>query len=168
MGDRNSRNALTIIFAGIAAGTLSTLAQLLLWAAAGEDAWTLLLRDAGLTAALLPGQAAPAPSVGFDTGTMLAATDIHFALSIAYAALLLPIAKRLAFTPSMFAGAGFGAALYFVNLHGFTFIFPWFTQARGGITLAAHLAFGIAVMLTYRWLGVSAARAARDGQRLRC
>ena len=159
---------MTIIFAGIAAGTLSTLAQVLLWAAAGEDAWTLLLRDARLAAALLPGGSAPSPSDGFDARIILAATGIHFALPIAYAALLLPIAKRLAFTPSMFAGAGFGAALYFVNLHGFTFIFPWFAQARGGITLAAHLAFGIAVMLTYRWLGVSAARAARDGQRLRC
>ena len=163
MGDRNSRNAVTIIFAGIAAGTLSTLAQLLLWAASGEDAWTLLLRDAGLTAALLPGGSAPSPSDGIDARIMLAATGIHFALSIAYAALLLPVAKRLAFTPSMFAGAGFGAALYFVNLYGFTFIFPWFAQARGGITLAAHLAFGIAVMLTYRSLDVIAGRNASDG-----
>ena len=154
---------MTIIFAGIAAGTFSTLAQMLLWAAAGEDAWTLLLRDAGLTAALLPGQAAPAPSVGFDTGIMLAATGIHFALSIAYAALLLPVAKRLGLMASLSAGAGFGVALYLVNLYGFTFIFPWFAQARGGITLAAHLVFGVAVMLTYCWLGVSAARNTRDG-----
>jgi hypothetical protein len=162
MADRNSRNAVTVILAGIAAGTLSTLAQLLLWAAAGEDAWSLLLRDAGLTAALLPGESAPPPSSGFDAGIMLAAAGIHLALSIAYAAFLLPVAKRLAFMPSMFAGAGFGAALYFFNLYGLTFIFPWFAQARGGITLAAHLVFGIAAMLTYRRLGVSAARNARD------
>ena len=48
--------------------------------------------------------------------------------------------------------------LYFVNLYGFTFIFPWFTRARGGITLAVHLVFGMVVMLTYRWLGVQADR----------
>ena len=136
---------------------------MLLWAAAGEDAWTLLLRDAGLTAAMLPGEPAPAPPGGFDPGIMLAATGIHFALSVAYAALLLPVAKRLAFLPSLIAGTAFGAALYFVNTYGFTCFFPWFAQARGGITLAAHLAFGVAVMLTYRRLGVSAGRNARIG-----
>ena len=158
MGVRNSGNAVIIILAAIVAGTLSTLAQVLLWIAVGEDAWTLLLRDARLTAALVLGEAAPSPSAGFDARILLAATGIHFALSIIYAALLLPVAKRLAFLPSLLAGAGFGALLYFVNLYGFTFIFPWFTQARGGITLAAHLVFGMVVMLTYRWLGVQADR----------
>ena len=158
MGARNSGNAVTIILAGIVAGTLSTLAQLLLWVAAGADAWTLLLRDARLTATLALGEAAPSPSAGFDARIMLAATGIHFALSIIYAALLLPVAKRLALLPSLLAGAGFGALLYFVNLYGFTSIFPWFTQARGGITLAVHLVFGMVVMLTYRWLGVHADR----------
>jgi hypothetical protein len=163
MAVRNRRNAVTVILAGIAAGTLSTLAQLLLWAAAGEDVWSLLRRDAALTAALLPAKSAPSPSVGFDAKIMLAATGIHFALSIAYAAVLLPVAKRLAFMPSMFAGAGFGAALYFVNLYGLTFIFPWFAQARGGITLTVHMVFGLVVMLTYRRLDVSAGRSARVG-----
>ena len=158
MGVRNSGNAVIIILAAIVAGTLSTLAQVLLWIAVGEDAWTLLLRDARLTAALVLGEAAPLPSAGFDARILLAATGIHFALSIIYAALLLPVAKRLAFLPSLLAGAGFGALLYFVNLCGFTFIFPWFTQARGGITLAVHLVFGMVVMLTYRWLGVQADR----------
>ena len=158
MGARNSGNAVTIIIAGIVAGTLSTLAQMLLWVAEGADAWTLLLRDARLTAMLVLGEAAPSPSAGFDSRIMLAATGIHFALSIIYAALLLPVAKRLALIPSLLAGAGFGALLYFVNLHGFTSIFPWFTQARGGITLAVHLVFGMVVMLTYRCLGMHAGR----------
>ena len=161
MRARKSSDALAIIIAGIAAGTLSTLAQVLLWAAAGEDAWTLLLHDARLTAAMLPGEPAPSPRGGFDPGVMLAATGMHFALSVAYAALLLPIAKRLTFVPSLLVAMGFGAMLYFVNLYGFTYFFPWFTQARGGITLAAHLVFGVVVMLTYRWLGVGAARKAR-------
>ena len=147
-----------IILAAIVAGTLSTLAQLLLWIAVGEDAWTLLLRDARLTAMLALGEPAASPSVGFNARIMLTATGIHFALSIIYAALLLPVAKRLALIPSLLAGAGFGALLYFVNLYGFTSIFPWFTQARGGITLAVHLVFGLAVTLTYHWLGVQADR----------
>ena len=154
MGARNTGNIVTIILAGIIAGTLSTLAQMLLWVAVGEDPWTLLLRDAQLTAALVLSEAVPSPSAGFDARIMLAATGIHFVLSIIYAAMLLPVAKRLALMPSLLAGAGFGALLYFTNLHGFTFIFPWFTQARGGITQAVHLVFGIVVMLTYHWLGV--------------
>jgi hypothetical protein len=47
-------------------------------------------------------------------------------------------------------GAGFGALLYCVNLYGFTAIFPWFTEARGGITFVAHLVFGVTAMLSYR------------------
>ena len=158
MGVRNSASAVIIILAAIVAGTLSTLAQMLLWVAVGEDAWSLLLRDARLTAALVLGEAAPSPSAGFDARTMLTATGIHFALSIIFAALLLPVAKRLALLPSLLAGVGFGALLYFVNLYGFTSIFPSFTQARGGITLAVHLVFGMAVTLTYHWLGVHADR----------
>jgi hypothetical protein len=146
----NSRNAVTTILVGTAAGIVSTLAQMLLWVAAGEDAWTLLLRDAWLTAALVPGELAPSVSAGSDARIMLAAAAIHFALSITYAALLLPLAKRLAPIPSLVAGAGFGATLYFVNLHGFTVIFPWFIQARGLITLTAHIVFGVVVILTYR------------------
>ena len=152
------RDAVTVILAGIVAGTLATLVQMLLWIAVGEDAWTLLLRDARLTAALVPGESALSPSAGFDAGIMLVATGIHFALSVIYAALLLPVAKRLAIVPSLLSGAGFGALLYFVNLHGLTVIFPWFIEARGGVTLAVHLVFGMAVMLTYRWLDVHAGR----------
>ena len=40
--------------------------------------------------------------------------------------------------------------LYAVNLHGFTLLFPWFVAARGGITLTAHIVFGVAVMMTLR------------------
>jgi hypothetical protein len=150
-------NAVRVILAGIVAGTLATLAQLLLWVAAGDNAWTLLLRDARLTAALVLGKSALWPPAGFDAGILLAATGIHLALSVIYAALLLPVATRLAPVPSLLAGAGFGALLYFVNLYGFAVIFPWFAEARGGITLAVHPVFGMAVMLTYKRLGVHCA-----------
>jgi hypothetical protein len=153
------------VIAGICAGTVATLAQALLWIAAGEDAWTLLLRDSRLTAALLLGEPALSPLASFDILVMLVATGIHFALSVLYAAVLLPAAKRLTPVSSLLVGGGFGAFLYFVNLHGFTAVFPWFTVARGGITLAVHCIFGMAVMLTYVLLrGHSAADAtAWDG-----
>jgi hypothetical protein len=151
-------NVLIVILAGFVAGTLATLAQVLLWVVAGEDAWTLLLRDVRFTAALVRGQAVLSPSTRLDAGLWLVATGIHFALSVIYAALLLRAAKRLALLPSLLVGAGFGALLYCVNLYGFAAIFRWFTEARSGITFVVHLVFGVAVMLSYRWLEVLAGR----------
>lgn len=140
--------------AGVVAGTLATLAQVLLWIAAGEDAWALLLRDSRLTAALVLGEPALVPVGSLDVRVVLAATLVHFSLSVLYAAVLLPAAKRLAPVPSLSAGAAFGALLYFFNLHGLTIVFPWFTVTRGSITLAAHIVFGMAVMLAYLILRV--------------
>lgn len=148
------RGAIESTVAGIVAGTLATLAQVLLWIAAGQDAWLLLLRDSRLTAALVLGESALSPFGGPDVQVLLAATAVHFSLSVIYAAVLLPAAKRLAPVPSLTAGAGFGALLYYFNLYGLTIVFPWFTVARGGITLMAHLVFGTVVMLTYLMLRV--------------
>jgi hypothetical protein len=146
-GSRNSW--LVVLCAGIVAGVVATLVQVLLWLVFTDDSMALLLRDARLTAALVLGQGV-LPPLGFDAGIMLTATLIHFALSIIYAALLAPLAARLTLIPSLLAGAGFGGALYVVNLYGFTAIFPWFAQARGWITLVAHLGFGLSVMAVYR------------------
>ena len=140
--------------AGVVAGTLATLAQVLLWIATGQDARILLVRDSRLTAALVLGEPVLLPAGGFDSRILLAATAVHFSLSVLYAAVLLPAAKRLAPVPSLLAGAGFGALLYVLNLYGSTIVFPWFTVARGGITLMAHLVFGMVVMLTYLVLRV--------------
>jgi hypothetical protein len=148
------RDAFRLTVAGIVAGTFATLAQVLLWIATGQDAWMLLLRDSRLTAALVQGEPALSPLGGLDVQVLLAATAVHFSLSVLYAAVLLPAAKRLAPVPSLSAGAGFGALLYFFNLHGLTIVLPWFTVARGGITLMAHLVFGTVVMLTYLMLRV--------------
>lgn len=148
------RDAFGLIVAGIVGGTLATLAQVLLWIAAGEDAWALLLRDSRLTAALMLGKPVLSPLGGLDVQVLLAATAVHFSLSVIYAAVLRPAAKRLAPVWSLAVGAVFGALLYFFNLHGLTIVFPWFTVTRGGITLAAHIIFGMAVMLTYLMLRV--------------
>jgi hypothetical protein len=147
-GSKNSW--LVVLCAGIVAGVVATLVQVLLWLVFTDDFTALLLRDARLTAALVLGQRVLPPPAGFDAGIMLLATLIHFTLSIIYAALLAPLAARLTLIPSLLAGAGFGGVLYLVNLYGFTAFFPWFAQARGWITLVAHLVFGLSVMAVYR------------------
>lgn len=152
----------TTVWAGVIAGTLATLAQVLLWLVFTDDFPTILFRDARLTAALVLGGSVLPPPATFDAGIMLAATFVHFALSIAYAALLAPLAARFAGIPALVAGATVGVALYIVNLYGFTAIFPWFAQARSWITLIAHEVFGGVSISVYRWLEVSNTRSRPD------
>lgn len=146
------------IWAGVIAGTLATLIQVLLWLVFTDDFPAILFRDARLTAALVLGGSVLPPPATFDAGIMLASTLVHFALSIAYAALLAPLTVRLGSISALLAGTVFGVALYIVNLYGFTAIFPWFAQARGWITLIAHGVFGVTVISVYRCLSVSNAR----------
>ena len=140
------------LYAGIAAGVSSTLVQLALWALYTRELPAILYRDARLAAALVLGSAALSPPATFDATIMAVATVVHFALSIAYA---LALAALLGGSPgrhAAIAGAVFGAALYAINLHAFTVVFPWFVVARGTITLAAHVAFGTSAAMAYRWL----------------
>jgi len=80
------------------------------------------------------------------------ATVVHFGLSIVYAMVLAAIIAARSTRSSLIVGGLFGLALYAINLYGFTAVFPWFTVARGGITLAAHLVFGLSASATYGWL----------------
>ena len=151
MGAGSSHKLRCIIVAALAAGIASTLAQLGLWWLAGEPAVALLLRDARLTAALVLGHEVLPPPAGFDLAVMLVASLIHFGLSLLYAALLFPF-RRARLVAALFIGSGFGTVLYAMNLHGFTLLFPWFVEARGGITFVAHLVFGMSAMETLRRL----------------
>jgi hypothetical protein len=144
------KEAAAVAAAGLVAGTLATVAQVLLWAATGEDVRELVLRDSRLTAALLLGTRALTSPAGPTICVLLAATGVHFGLSVLYAGLLLPVANRLNSTASLLAGALVGALLYFLNLYVFAALFPWFAEARGGITLAAHVVFGVSVMIVLR------------------
>lgn len=146
------------IWAGVFAGTISTLIQVLLWLIFTDDFPAILFRDARLTATLLLGVSVLPPPTTFDIGAMLTATLIHFTLSIIYAAVLAALTTRLDAIAAFWAGLSFGIALYMVNLYGFTAIFPWFAQARGWITLIAHGVFGVAAIAAYRWRDISNAR----------
>ena len=139
------------IWAGIVAGVVSTLVQMLLWAATGAFP-SALFRDSRLAAAILMGRDVLPPPATFDLTVMLIAGCVHFALSIGYGALLAIIVSRRAAGLAALIGAGFGAALYAVNLYGFTAVFPWFAEVRDWVTFAAHVAFGVTAAATYRAL----------------
>jgi hypothetical protein len=145
-----------LAWSALAAATLSTAVQVALWWLAGEDAAALLLRDARLAAAIVLGPSVLPPPAGFDAGVMAAATAVHFALSIVYAAIVGRLVDGRPAGIALALGAAFGAALYVVNMHGVTWVYPWFAAARGGITAIAHVAFGV--------VAAAAWRAARTGR----
>jgi len=55
------------------------------------------------------------------------------------------------FTPgnAPWVGVACGALLYLVNFYGFTGLYPWMIEMRGGVTFFAHLLFGGLVASCY-------------------
>lgn len=144
--------------AGLAAGTVATAVQMLLWWSASYPPLGMLLRDARLAAAIVLGPSVLPPPVSFDWSVLLAASAIHFVLSIAYGLLLMRLVARLAPWPAMLAGTAFGLLLYVVNMYGFTLLFPWFDASRDWITAVAHAAFGATGAAVCTWWGKLVAR----------
>ena len=140
------------VCAGILAGVVSTLAQVLLWAAFTDAFPSALFRDSRLAAAILMGRDVLPPPASFDLTITLIAACVHFALSIFYGVMIAIMISRAMMGIAVVIGAGFGASLYVVNLYGFTAIFPWFAEVRDWITLVAHVVFGVTAAATYRAL----------------
>ncbi|EPC03650.1 hypothetical protein L861_19140 [Litchfieldella anticariensis FP35 = DSM 16096] len=138
------------IWAGIVAGIVATALQIVLWAVFGHPLPETLYRDARFVAAIVLGQDVLPPPASFVPLVFSVATLVHFALSIAYGIAIAMLVLRRLLLPGLIVGLLFGAALFAVNLYGFTALFPWFAAVRDPITFAAHLAFGATAALTYR------------------
>jgi hypothetical protein len=150
--------ARAVVLAGLAAAIVSTLVQVLLWGIFTDALPGILWRDARLAAALVLGREVLAPASTFDAPVMLVATLVHFALSIVFAAVLAAVIARRPMAFALVTGAMFGGVLYAIDLHALTAFFPWFVVARGPITLAAHVAFGITAAVVYRAMTAGRAR----------
>jgi hypothetical protein len=138
------------VWSGLAAGAIATAVQVLLWWLTGQAVPDLLLRDARLTAALVLGAGVLPPSTALLYPSLWAATLVHLLLSAVYGGMLAGFIRRLGRLSSICAGLLYGLLLYGINMYGFTHLFPWFSQARGGITVAVHAAFGVAGAVLYR------------------
>lgn len=141
-----------IALAGIVAGTIATLAQLLFWWLASVPLPDVLYRDTRLAAAMVLPHGVIAPDLLFqppDWVTWGVASTIHFALSVLYAAIFVSVTQHLRLKNRWLLplGLGFGLALYFINMYGFTYLMPWFILVRDGITIAAHAVFGLSLAL---------------------
>lgn len=144
-----------ILLGALFAGTVATLAQLLLWWLLAVPLPEVLYRDTRLTAAILLSPALLAPENLFQTPdllTLLTATLIHFLLSLSYSWIFFLLARYVqpVARQPLSTGIGFGLLLYVVNMYGFTLLMPWFSLVRDSITVAAHGVFGLCLGLLVR------------------
>ena len=139
-----------ILVVGVVAGVVVSVTQIVLWWLTHRPLAQTFFRDVQLTAALVMGSAILAQPPTPQWNTLLVATLVHFALSVAYAIILVQLLKSMRATPALLTGALFGLTLYVVNLYGMTLLFPWFAVSRDWVTLLAHIVFGIALAGGYR------------------
>jgi hypothetical protein len=140
------------ILAGLAAGALATIVEIVLWLVFTDALPGILFRDARFAAAIVMGPSALSPTAGMDWRILSVATIVHFDLSVVYGLILSAMIWRLHMLSSLVVGAFFGVLLYIVNMYGFTAVFPWFAATRDWITLVAHATFAMTAAGAYRVL----------------
>jgi hypothetical protein len=142
--------------AGLGAGVIATIFEIALWGVLTDALPENFLRDTRFAAAIVMGRRILGNAL--DWQLIAVATLVHFALSIAYGLVLSLLIRRMRTLSSLAAGAAFGLSLYALNMYGFTTLFPWFEATRDSITVATHLAFGVAAAGVYRLLAHPAGR----------
>lgn len=139
-----------VLVAGLAAGTIASLVQLLLWWLCDIPLRETIFRDIRLTAALIMGKTILPPMSGMSWNVFLIAMLIHTALSMLYALLPAYLVGHWPSGSTILAGVFYGLVIFAVNMYGFTILFPWFEVVRDWITLLTHLVFGVVLAMTCR------------------
>lgn len=134
--------------AGLIAGAAFMMMEMGLVAMAGQSPWG----PPRMIAAIVMGEGVLPPPAIFDLMILMAAMGVHFMLSIVIGAVFALVARRFGLLMALMAGAGVGLGLYVVNFYGFSAIFPWFAMARNAISIISHIAFGMVLGLSYRFL----------------
>ena len=133
------------LVAGVAAGSaLLTLLVLLSVGVYDEPAWKV----PQMIGATLRGADA-AGLRAFDPALAALGVAVHFTLSVLYALAFAGLASEMRRNTAL-AGIAFGAALYFMNVYGFTQLFPWFFELRTPDTLVAHAFYGLLLACIYK------------------
>jgi|CXWL01.1.fsa_nt_gi hypothetical protein len=104
------------------------------------------------------------PTSTFTALVFMAAMAVHLPLSLLYARIVAAFVHGRSIPHAIGIGAVFGVALYFINYHAFTHLFPWFALARGWVTLTSHIAFGVLAAGTYAQLTYPLIAARRHGR----
>lgn len=129
------------LVAGLIAGLVFIAMEMALVATAGGGSpWG----PPRMMGAIVLGPEVLPPPATFDAGIVAVAMIVHFALSALLGVIFALVAGRFALSRGALIalGVAFGLAVYAVNFHGFTALFPWFEMARNWITIASHAVFG--------------------------
>lgn len=143
---RTGPNWKAAVLAGLIAAAVFMMMEMALVAATGGSAWG----PPRMIAAMVMGQGVLPPPATFDPMIMMVAMVVHTVLSVLLAVVFAVTASRLNLVQSVALGAVFGLVIYLVNFHGFTAIFPWFEMARGAVSIASHIVFGVVLALVYK------------------
>ena len=139
------------VTSGLVGGALLMVLDLL-WSLGEASPW----RTSHLIAGIVMGEDALQSST-FSLGVVLLALAVHYVLGIVFALLLATVIAGFHYeaNPGVLEAIGlaFGAVLYLLNFHVMAAVFPWMAELRGWAAFIAHLVFGLAVALTYAWLG---------------
>lgn len=135
------------MISGLIGGAVFLVLEILLVATIiGDSPWN----PVRMIGAILLGREVLPPPGTFDLGIFLAASLVHFALSALLGIVVSFLIYRLEEKSAVMIGALFGIALYFINFYIFTEAFPWFAEARNGVTLFAHIVFGAVTAYAYK------------------
>lgn len=132
-------------WAGFAAGLLVMALELAVAALTGAQ-WM----PSRLIAAVVLGDGVMTPPAEYRAVIFAAAFAVHMTLSLFFARLMALIFHRQRLSFAVEEGLMFGAALYALNFHVLSLLFPFVATGRGLTTLAFHLVFGACVPLFYR------------------
>lgn len=90
---------------------------------------------------------------GFNVTVVGVALITHYVLGVVFGMILAAIITPFQFDSSpitsMFVGAVFGIVLYLINFYGVVYLFPWFAEMRGMVTLLGHMIFGMVAGVMY-------------------
>jgi hypothetical protein len=149
VGTRRPFHPLTAVGAGLVGGAVFLVIELVFLPLFNHVPVDWILR---LIASLMAGPVTldwPAGQIG---GLILTAAGVHAALSVAYGFLLCRIEDDLSLARAIPVSALMGLAIYLVNFYLLSPVFPWFASARGGVTIIAHVLYGVTTALTHKGL----------------
>jgi len=142
------------IWASVIAGLVFAALQMaLVWAVQHQSPWLPL----HMIGAIGLGPSAMSPPDTFDLKIVGVAVAIHMVLAVIYGVILAFILMRLEMAPAILIGAVYGLALYFINFYGFTAAFPWWVEARGGVSIFTHVVQSGLMAYIYKALDKSTA-----------
>lgn len=134
-------------WAGVIAGLVFMMAEMLMvMIVQGQSPWG----PPRMIAAIVLGQGALPPPADFDFKIMMTAMLIHFPLAVVYGLILGWMVHRVDTGIALLIGAAFGLALYLINFYPIAAaFFPWFAMARGWMSAAVHILFGLVAAGAY-------------------